>query len=347
MCALPQNASPRGLDLPSLERFFSVHVPEHSGPLQAELLFGGRSNLTYRVWDDANAWVLRRPPLGGLTPSAHDMGREFRVVAALQGTAVPVARTVALCEDLDVLGAPFSVVSHVDGRVIRSTADLADLAQAEVDRCAFALVDVLADLHAVDVDAIGLGALGRPEGYLTRQVARWFDQWGRVATEEVPDVGRLHERLRADTPVESGHALVHGDLRIDNAIVAADDVGDIRALVDWEMATLGDPLADLGLHLVYRDPLFEPVLGESAASTSDRMPAIAALASRYATASGRDVSRLAFYVALGYFKTAVIAAGIWARYQQGASVGEGYERVGEAIPGLAAAGLRTLDHGIA
>jgi aminoglycoside phosphotransferase (APT) family kinase protein len=344
--ASTQALSPRGLDLPALERFFQHQVPELAGPLQAELLFGGRSNLTYRLSDGSRSWVLRRPPLGGLTPSAHDMGREYRVTAALQGTAVPVALTVVLCEDVAVLGVPFSVVAHVDGLVLRAESDLVPLADADVERCAFALVDVLAALHEVDAEAVGLGGLGRPQGYLARQVSRWYDQWGRVALEAVPEVEVLHRRLAAGTPRESGHAVVHGDLRVDNAILAREDIGSIRALVDWEMATLGDPLADLGLHLVYRDPAFAPVLGASAASTSSRMPSAATLAERYAATSGRDLSGLAFYVALGYFKTAVIAAGIWARHQQGLSVGDGYEQVGPAVPQLARAGLRVLDEGL-
>jgi aminoglycoside phosphotransferase (APT) family kinase protein len=342
----PETSSPRGLDLPALQRWFAGHVPEAGGPLRAEILSGGRSNITYRVTDGRTTWVLRRPPLGVLTPSAHDMAREFRVVEALQDTAVPTARTVALCEDLDVLGVPFSVVGFSEGVVISSLEDLEALPQEDVDRCAFALVDAMAALHDVDHVAVGLGAFGRPEGYLVRQVRRWRDQWGIVATRELPDVETLHARLAERVGPESAHTIVHGDVRVDNAIYEAGDVGIVTALVDWEMATLGDPLADLGLHLVYRDPVFEPVLGTSAASCSERMPDGPALAGRYAATSGRDVSDLDFYVALGYFKSAVIAEGIWARQQQGLSVVTGLERVGTAPPALAAAGLRVLEKGL-
>jgi aminoglycoside phosphotransferase (APT) family kinase protein len=330
-----------GLDLPRLQAFFDAEVPA-AGHLRAELISGGRSNLTYLLTDGRSSWVLRRPPLGGLTPSAHDMAREYRVVAALRDTGVPVARAVALCEDPEMIGAPFAVVEYVAGRVLRAQDDLAALSDADVERCAGALVDTLAALHAVDPAAVGLGAFGRPQGYLERQVRRWYDQWTRVATREVADVEMLHGRLAASCPAETGAAIVHGDLRVDNAILDPEDVGVVRAVVDWEMATLGDPLADLALHLVYRDPAFDPVLGGAAASTSPRMPAADDLVQRYVLASGRDVTQLPFALALGYFKVAVIAEGIHARHVGGHTVGAGFDSVGEAVPLLASAGLAAL-----
>ncbi|TYB56235.1 phosphotransferase family protein [Nonomuraea sp. PA05] len=338
--------SPPGLDLGALTRYLAAHVPEAAGPITAELLPGGRSNLTYRLSDGHRAWVLRRPPLGGLTPSAHDVAREYRVVAALHGTGVPVARPVALCVDPSVLGCAFSLVEYVPGVVVRSREDLGRYSDAEAARCARALIDVLAALHAVPYEEAGLTDFGRPDGFLTRQVARWSDQWRRVATRELPDVETLAARLAEAVPATGTGTrtgtVVHGDFRLDNAILAVDDPGTVRALVDWEMATLGDPLADLGLHLVYRDPAFEPVLGGSAASTSERLPPVADLAERYARASGRDLGRLDFYLALGYFKIAVIAEGIHARHMKGMTVGEGFDTVGAAVPHLADAGLRAL-----
>lgn len=333
-----------GLDLPALERFFGERVPGFRGGLNAELLQGGRSNLTYLVTDGDTRWVLRRPPLGGLTPSAHDMQREYRVVAALAGSDVPVARAVTFGDADDGLGVPFSVVEHIDGQVIRTREQLHALPDAEIARCAYGLVDVLARLHAVDPDAVGLAGFGRPEGYLTRQVRRWYDQWQRVQTRELADMERLYARLAAACPAESGASIVHGDYRIDNAILDVADPAIVRAVVDWEMATLGDPLADLGLHLVYADPTFSPVLSGSAASTSDRLPARADLAQRYALASGRDLGDLGFYLALGYFKIAVIAEGIHARFKQGLTRGTGFETVGRAVAPLTAAGLRALTH---
>ncbi|MGA4541868.1 phosphotransferase family protein [Uniformispora flossi] len=330
-----------GLDLPALERFFADHVPEFDGGLRAELMHGGRSNLTYRLTDGHRTWVLRRPPLGGVTPSAHDMAREYRVVDALAGSAVPVARAVVF-GPAEVLGVPFAVFDHVAGAVIRTPEDLHALPDARIADCAFALVDTLAGLHAVSPDAVGLAGFGRAEGYLSRQIRRWHDQWQRVRTRELPDVDKLHARLAEACPAESGASIVHGDFRIDNAILAADDPSDIRAVVDWEMATLGDPLADLGLHLAYANPAFAPVLADAAASTSPRLPSPDRLADRYAATSGRDVRDLGFYTALGLFKVAVIAEGIHARHRQGLTRGTGFGSVGSAVEPLTAAGLRVL-----
>jgi aminoglycoside phosphotransferase (APT) family kinase protein len=330
-----------GLDLPALERFLGQRVPEFQGRLDATFLAGGRSNLTYLLTDGTSRWVLRRPPLGGLTPSAHDVLREYRVMAALSGTDVPVARAVAHDEG-EILGVPFALVEYVQGPVIRTEEELHALPQADIDRCAYALIDVLARLHALDPEAVGLGAFGRPQGYLGRQIRRWNDQWQRVGTRPLPDIDALHTRLAAIQPTESGVSVLHGDFRIDNVILSPDDPADVRAVVDWEMAALGDPLADLGLHIAYSDPAFAPVLTGSAASTSPRLPGADGLLDRYATLTGRDLSGFSFYLALGYFKAAVIAEGIHARYLQGVTRGDGFEVVGEATAPLAAAGLSAL-----
>lgn len=335
-----------GLDLPALERFFTDHVPGFGGSLSAELVAGGRSNLTYRLTDGHSTWILRRPPLGELTPSAHDMHREYRVVSALAGSDVPVARAVAFGNP-DVLGVDFSVVEHVDGPVIRTQEQLHALPPDDIHRCAYGLIDVLASLHAVDPAHVGLEDFGRPKGYLSRQVRRWNDQWHRVRTRTLDDVDSLHTQLAEACPAESGVAIVHGDFRIDNAILSPDDPGTVRAVVDWEMASLGDPLADLGLHLVYSDPAFEPVLAGSAASTSPHLPAADDLAQHYANTTGHDLNNLPFYLALGYFKIAVIAEGIHARHQQGMTRGEGFDTVGDAVAPLAAAGKRALTGNLA
>lgn len=330
-----------GLDLPRLQKFFDNQVPG-AGQLRAELISGGRSNLTYLLTDGRSSWVLRRPPLGGLTPSAHDVAREYRIVAALRDTGVPVARAVAQCDDPSVIGAPFAIVEYVPGRVLRTQADLDAFGDADVNRCATSLIDTLVGLHTIDPNSIGLGDFGRAQGYLGRQVRRWYDQWTRVATREVPDIETLHNRLAMSVPEESDATIVHGDFRIDNTILDPADIGTIRAIVDWEMATLGDPVADLALHLVYRDPAFDPVLGGAAASTSPRMPAVDDLVQRYTAASGRHLANLPFALALGYFKSAVIAEGIHARHLGGHTVGTGFDAVGEAVPALAAAGLAVL-----
>jgi aminoglycoside phosphotransferase (APT) family kinase protein len=331
-----------GLDLPALERFFADRVPGFRGRLDATLMSGGRSNLTYLLTHGDGTWVLRRPPLGGLTPSAHDMLREYRVVAALSGSGVPVARAVTSSDADGPLGVQFAVVEFVAGSVIRTEEELAALCAADVERCAFALVDVLARLHAVDPAEVGLGDFGRPQGYLARQVRRWNDQWQRVRTRDLPDADDLYARLAEACPPESGASIVHGDFRIDNVILAPDDPATVRAVVDWEMATLGDPIADLALHIAYRDPAFAPVLAGSAAATSPRMPTTAALLDRYVRVTGRDLATFSFCLALAYFKIAVIAEGIHARHLQGLTRGEGFDTVGEATAPLAAAGLRAL-----
>lgn len=336
----------QGIDLPALQAWFAAHVTGGEDPPDVSLLFGGRSNLTYLVRCGTEQYVLRRPPLGELTPSAHDMGREYRVMAGLRGTAVPVPPTVALCEDASVLGVPFSVVGLVEGRVLRTREDLDPLTDDQVLASARAVLSVLAALHAVEPAAVGLDGLGRPQGYLGRQVRRWGDQFTRVAARELPDLDRLRARLERALPAESGAAIVHGDARIDNLILDAHDAGVVRALVDWEMATIGDPLADLALTLVYRDPAFEPVLGRSGASVSDRMPSMADQLQMYADVSGRDPGDLRFHLGLAYFKSAVIAEGIHQRYTLGMTVGAGFDTVGAAVPLLVAAGLRSLDHGI-
>ncbi|MGW3961071.1 phosphotransferase family protein [Amycolatopsis sp. NPDC005003] len=327
-----------GVDVGALRAYFEREVPGFGGELAVELIHGGRSNLTYAVTDGTHRWVLRRPPLGHLTPTAHDVGREFRVMAALGPTGVPVPRTVVSCEDPAVLGVPFTVVSHVDGPVLRDGAALPDL---DFRRYSTVLVDELVKLHALVPEEIGLGAFGRPAGFLGRQLRRWRGQWDRVATREPATVDDLHERLVKAAPPESGAALVHGDYRWDNTILGPD--AGIAAIVDWEMAALGDPLTDLGLLLVYWDPRVAPVLGVQHVPTAHPgFPAAADVAERYARRSGRDLADLAFYQALGWFKLAVIAEGIHARHRAGQSVGTGFDDVGAAVPDLLAAGLDLL-----
>ena len=332
-----------GLDLGALARYFEATVPGGGSPLRAELITGGKSNLTYRITDGTNTWVLRRPPLGHLTPTAHDMTREYRVIRALHGTGVPVAEPIALCEDPSVIGARFAVVSYVDGRTLQSGDDTALLSNDDARRCAYALVDTLADVHAVPYEEVGLAGFGRPHGYLERQVRRWRDQWDRVATREFDALGRLHAALAETVPEQAAAAIVHGDYRLDNTILDAGDAGRIRAVVDWEMATLGDPLADLGLLLVYWDPATEPVLGvRHAIAANAGFPTAGQLVERYAARTDLPLENLTFYRALGYFKLAVIAEGIHQRYLAGKTVGDGFHTVGDAVPVLLDAGLEVL-----
>jgi aminoglycoside phosphotransferase (APT) family kinase protein len=314
-----------------------------TGDLRVELISGGRSNLTFKAYDDTSSWVIRRPPTGGLTPSAHDMAREYTVTSALQGSPVPVAKTVAFDADGTALGVPMTVVEYVEGTVIRDQDDLATFSDAAVQSNTAALVSVLADLHAVDYAAVGLQSFGRPDGFVARQVKLWAGQWDRVKTRDLPDVATLHSALADAVPATSAASIVHGDFRVDNTILDASDPNVVRAVVDWEMSTLGDPLTDVALMCVYREPVFDLVLGLKAAWTSPRLPSPDALAQLYATASGRDLARWHFYLALAYFKLGVIAEGITQRALQGADAGNDALRAAEATPEFIAAGLRAIN----
>ena len=335
-----------GLDLDALDRHLqSVGIPR-AGELRAELIAGGRSNLTFLVFDDASKWVLRRPPLHGLTPSAHDMAREYRVVAALKDTPVPVARAVTMRDDDSVLGAPFQMVEYVPGRVIRSGAELQALGDKDViEGCVEALIRVLADLHAVDPTAVGLADFGKPSGYLERQVRRWGSQWEHVRLADDPldaDVQRLHSALTRSIPEQSRTSIVHGDYRIDNTILDSDDAFRVRAVVDWELSTLGDPLSDAALMCVCRDPMFDVILDFDLAWTSALMPSAEELAHRYSVFSEQPLAHWDFYMSLAYFKAAIIAAGIDFRRRMAGGADAGSGRVGATVAPLIAAGLREL-----
>ncbi|MBT0567542.1 phosphotransferase family protein [Williamsia sp. CHRR-6] len=331
-----------GMDPVALHDFLVRSGVPVAGELTVELISGGRSNLTFSATDGVSRWVVRRPPTGGLTPSAHDMNREWRVTTALQDTAVPVARTIAFDAEGSALGAPCTVVEFVDGTVIRSAADLDALDDVTIDRNVDALIRVLADLHAVDYEAVGLGEFGRPEGYCARQVKTWTRQWDLVKTRELPDVARLAEQLAENIPADSANAVVHGDFRVDNTILGKDDPGRVEAVVDWEMSTLGDPLTDVALMCVYREPIFDRVIGMTAAWTSDRYPDTTDLAQRYAATAGSDLRHWGFYLALANFKLGVIGEGITHRALSGASSGDGAEKAAEATAEFMAAGLRAI-----
>ncbi|MEV6661122.1 phosphotransferase family protein [Nocardia fluminea] len=330
------------MDIAALEQFLRAAGVEVRGELRVELISGGRSNLTFSAADDVSRWVVRRPPVAGLTPSAHDMAREYTVTSALQASAVPVARTVAFDAAGSALGAPMTVVEFVDGTVFRDQDDLSVLTDVQVNASVGALVRVLADLHAVDPVAVGLESFGRPTGFVTRQVKLWASQWERVKTRELPDVATLHAALAAAIPPETSASIVHGDFRIDNTILDSADPKTVRAVVDWELSTLGDPLTDVALMCVYRSPIFDVILGTSAAWTSPRLPSADALAQAYATASGRELDNWGFYLALANFKLGIIGEGITHRAHQGSDTGSAADRAAEATPEFMAAGLRAL-----
>ena len=344
----PAAQDPPGVDTAALAGWLAGARPDllAGGPLRATLVAGGRSNLTYRVDGGSRPFVLRRPPLGHVLATAHDMGREHTVISALAGSAVPVPEALALCADDAVLGAPFYVMGFVEGRVLREAGDLDGLAPADVHGLGLALVDVLADLHLLDVERQGLAGFGRPEGYLERQVRRWSKQLDASRTRDVAGIDALRDRLAAAVPASPAATVLHGDYRLDNVVVSpADDAGGpprVAAVLDWEMATLGDPLADLGLLVVYRDRPSAPGDPVSDAMAAPGFPDAAGLVAHYARRTGTDVSDLSWYAALGYFKLAVVLEGIHYRFVHGQTVGAGFDRIGELVGPLVAAGLAAL-----
>jgi aminoglycoside phosphotransferase (APT) family kinase protein len=328
-----------GLDLEQFGAWFEGACPgEAGGPLSGRLIAGGRSNLTYEVSDGSKSWVVRRPPLGHVLATAHDMEREYRVITALRDTGVPVPLSYALCTDPAVLGAPFYVMSKVDGIPYRTAEQLAPLGPARARAIAEQMIDTLARLHAVRPAEVGLADFGRPEGFLARQVRRWKKQLDASHSRPLAGIDELYAQLAADPPDGSPPAIVHGDYRLDNVLVGADD--KVAAVVDWEMATLGDPLTDVGLLVVYQrmDRLAEGPM----ASDVPGYPSVPEVLDRYAADSGRDLSDLGFYIALASFKAAVILEGIHFRYVHGQTVGEGFGEIGTLVEPLVASGLAAL-----
>lgn len=335
-----------GLELAALDGYLrSLDIPR-TGELRGEFISGGRSNLTFRVYDEATSWLVRRPPLHGLTPSAHDMAREFKVVAALRDTAVPVARAIALCEDDTVLGAPFQIVEYVEGQVVRRRSQLEALGRRAIDGCVDSLIRVLVDLHSIDPASVGLADFGKPDGYLERQVRRWGSQWDLVRLPEDrrdDDVARLHSALQQAIPQQSRTAIVHGDYRIDNTILDNDDPTIVRAVVDWELSTLGDPISDAALMCVYRDPALDLIIDTQAAWTSPLLPSADELADRYSLVSGQPLGQWEFYMALAYFKLAIIAAGIdFRRRMSEQAEGQASDDAPEVVAPLISRGLAEI-----
>jgi aminoglycoside phosphotransferase (APT) family kinase protein len=308
-----------GVDVARVSEWLEGNVVGARGPFRFDLIAGGHSNLTFRVTgSDGERFVVRRPPLGHVLASAHDMGREHKIIAALQTTPVPVAPALGFCDDPEVNGAPFYVMKFVDGLVIRDReAAERDLAPAARRRASESIVDTMAAIHAVDPSAVGLDELGRHEGYIARQLKRWYGQWNAQKTRELPAVDRVHDALLERIPEQGPATLVHGDYRLDNCMV--DPHGDVVAVLDWEICTLGDPMADLGLLMVYwTGPGDAASAWTGQACTAPGFLDRADLAHRYTEVSGRDTSQLDFYVAFAYWKLACILEGVYARYLGGA-----------------------------
>jgi aminoglycoside phosphotransferase (APT) family kinase protein len=337
------HGDPPGLDVAAVTAWLRQRI-ELVDPVAASVVAGGRSNLTYVLEDGAGQRVVvRRPPLHGVLQSAHDVAREHRIITALEGTEVPVPACLGLEEDTSVTGAPFYAMHHVAGVVARDTAT-ARTALSPAARAASgaAVVDALVGLHAVDIDRVGLGELARRDGYLERQLRRWSTQLERGGTRELPVLDEVHRRLAARVPDQGPATLVHGDYRLDNVILDP-DTGAVRAVLDWELTTLGDPLADLGLLLVYWvEPDEQDAALPDPPTQAPGFCSRAELVERYAERSGRDVSGLGYHVAFGYWKLACILEGVHGRYRAGAYGDEaaGFEQLGELVVLL---GERALD----
>lgn len=327
----------KGLDLGALRAYLGSPAE-----LSGRMFAGGRSNLTYSVTDGSQRWVLRRPPLGHVLPTAHDMVREHRVLSALSKAGFPVPHPVVLCTDISVIGAPFYMMEHVDGRIYRDEKDIAALGPSSVRELILRLVDTLADLHGLDPVAIGLGDFGKAAGFNERQVGRWKKQLDASRSREVAGIEELHARLAVDIPAGGPGAVVHGDYRLDNVLIG--DQLQINAVLDWEMSTLGDPLSDVALMLVYAGLPLQVTGGRATVPLQvPGHPTLAELSARYAERSGRDVSDLHWYVAFAAFKLAVILEGVHYRYVQGQTVGEGFETIGNLVGPLVMRGHEALE----
>ena len=336
-----------GINEEKVTAWLADHVPTLEPPVSYSLIAGGHSNLTYRCEDAAGAiYVLRRPPLGHVLQSAHDMSREHKIIDALKDSSVPVARNYGLCQDPDVNEADFYVMAYVDGLVLNDStvsAQLADVERASIGRD---LVDILCRLHAVDPDEVGLGDLGRKEAYLGRQIKRWTAQWEASKTHEIAAMEDSCRILKERMPEQVGAAIVHGDFRLGNMIVGE---GQVKAVLDWELCTLGDPLADVGYLLnnwMSKDEVLEIGEGDQAPTAAGGFISREELSTYYAAETGRDLSGINYYRAFSHWRLAAIGQGVYKRYLVGA-MGDNrdvdLERQKEGVTRRAQAALELLE----
>ncbi len=345
---MPNTTTPKGVDLQALSAYIEKYVADFdTSDLRVELIAGGRSNLTYFVTGADRTIVLRRPPLGHVLATAHDMAREYRVISALAPTTVPVARPIVLCEDDSVLGAPFYLMERVDGIVLRNFDDAVALGAALIPPLSYRLVAVLGELHAIDPESIGLSDFGRPAGFLERQLKRWSTQLESSKSREVPGIDALVDRLAKKVPTTQRSTIVHGDYRLDNVIMQQQIDGryDVGAVVDWEMSTLGDPLTDIGLFCVYWNGMGSGSLTPQpgAIDAPPPFPPTADMVATYTETSGLDLEPLPWYYSFACFKLGVILEGIHFRHTQGQTLGDGFAGIGDLVAPLVACGIESLD----
>ncbi|MFN8628673.1 MAG: phosphotransferase family protein [Candidatus Binatia bacterium] len=331
-----------GIAVASVTAWIAKYLADVQPPLRFDFISGGHSNLTYAVTDAAGQrCVLRRPPLGHVLESAHDMGREFRILRAVARTDVPVPAPLGLCTDPAVNGAPFYVMRYVDGAVLHGPEDAASLSAADRLHLGRQVVDILASLHGLDPDRVGLSDLGRKEEYIARQLRRWATQWARSRQRELPIVDELHDALARHIPKQHRAAIVHGDYRLGNMLTRG---GRVLAVLDWELCTLGDPLADVGYLLNNWVAAGEPIIAAGGPTGAGGFASRDEIAARYRKATDTDLSEIDYYRAFSYWRLAVISEGIYARYRHGTMggrAGTDPEIFRERVEQLAAA-ARTL-----
>ncbi len=337
------------LDLAKLTPWLRAHVAgiDASAPITLDQFPSGHSNLTYRVGAGAREYVLRRPPFGSKVKSAHDMGREFRVLSALHAVYPQAPKPLAYCDDEAVLGAPFYVMERLVGVILRKDTRI-DVSPGEARKLCEALIDNLAAIHAVDFAAAGLGELGKPEGYVERQVSGWTKRYGDSQTDDIPEIGQAATWLAAHLPASPPPALIHNDYKYDNLVLAADDLTRIVGVLDWEMSTIGDPLMDLGTTLAYwimdDDPQDLQVLRWGPTNLPGSLNR-RQLAERYAEKTGRDVSGLHFHYAFSLFKNAVVIQQIYYRYAKGLTKDARFAQFIHGVRILAGAAIRAAERG--
>ena len=350
----PSDASTTSLpplvDAEALSRYLAQALPgpDAATPLQVERIRGGHSNETFFITRGRDQWALRRPPRGPLLPTAHDVGREYRVLRGLEHTNVPIPRPILLCDDTSVIGAPFYLMERVHGVVIRAALPSAFAAEATRADIGYAVIDRLADLHAVDWHAVGLGDLGKPQGYLERQLRRWTGQLDASRNRPLPDLDAVTAWLQSHLPESPAATVVHGDYRLDNLMFAPEPPARVVAILDWEMATLGDPLADVGYLLSFWREAGDPdmgALGDAAWNVTAQpgFPTRAQLVERYAARTGRRMDHVAFYVALAIWKLAILLEGSYKRHLAGTTDDPFFATLGEGIPALARRALAVCE----